>query len=149
MAKTGSNFSILADVELDLTSIKEQLKKAKITFDIDGKSIKVAGQSLDELAEKSKEAGKASKNASGDFDDMALSIDVAGRMFRTATESIGAFVNQVFELDTALTEFKKVSDLSGDSLDNYVSKLSEMGKSVARTGKPNRSEPVCCDGKAA
>ena len=140
MAK-NSNFSILADVELDLTSIKEQLKRHKIVFDIDGKSIRVAGMNLDDLAEKTKEASEASKRASKNFNDTALSIDVAGRMLRMATNSIGAIVDQVFELDTTLTDFKKVSDLSGAALDDYVSKLSEMGNSVARTGKPNRSEP--------
>ena len=62
---------------------------------------------------------------------------------------IEKMTDQVFELDTSLTEFKKVSDLSGSALDSYVDKLSDMGKEVARTGKPNRSEPVCCDGKAA
>lgn len=36
---------------------------------------------------------------------------------------------------------KKVSDLSGISLDNYVSKLSEMGTAVARTGKPKCQAP--------
>ena len=52
-------------------------------------------------------------------------------------------------LDTAQTEFKKVSDLTGAALDSYTQKLANMGKEVGRTGKPNRSEPVCCDGKAA
>ena len=33
----------------------------------------------------------------------------------------------------ALTEFKKVSDLTGKSLDNYISKLSELGKLTSRT----------------
>ena len=56
---------------------------------------------------------------------------------------------QVKNLDDAMTDFKKVSDLQGAALDKYVAKLSQSGREVARTGKPNRSEPVCCDGKAA
>ena len=51
--------------------------------------------------------------------------------------------------DDSLTEFKKVSDLSGQALDDYTSKLSDMSAEVARTGKPNRSEPACIDGKCA
>nr|DAM83517.1 MAG TPA: hypothetical protein [Caudoviricetes sp.] len=39
--------------------------------------------------------------------------------------------------------------MSGASLDSYVDKLTKAGQSVARTGKPNRSEPVCTDGKCA
>lgn len=42
-------------------------------------------------------------------------------------------IGQYAELDAAVTEFKKVSDLTGQSLDNYVQKLGEMGTSVART----------------
>ena len=47
----------------------------------------------------------------------------------------------MLELDTSITEFRKVSDLSGSALDDYVSTLSKMGLAVGRTGKPNRSEP--------
>ena len=36
---------------------------------------------------------------------------------------------------------KKVSDLSGSALDDYVAKLSEMGSAVARTGKPKCQAP--------
>ena len=42
-------------------------------------------------------------------------------------------VGQYAELDAATTEFKKVSDLSGASLDKYVNQLGKMGTSVART----------------
>ena len=44
-------------------------------------------------------------------------------------------VNVVKEFDSALTEFKKVSDLSGDALDSYTQKLGELGSAVARTRK--------------
>ena len=49
---------------------------------------------------------------------------------------ITSMVEEVYALDSSLTEFKKVSDLSGASLDNYTNKLSAIGKTVARTGKP-------------
>ena len=62
-------------------------------------------------------------------------------MLNLATRAIEAFVGQTMEMDESLTEYKKVSTLSGYELDRYVDKLSEAGKQVARTGKPNRSEP--------
>lgn len=40
---------------------------------------------------------------------------------------------ETMALDKALTEFKKVSDLNGDSLKNYTKQLGEMGKLTART----------------
>ena len=45
------------------------------------------------------------------------------------TEAIAS----VKELDSVLTEFKKVSDLSGSSLDEYVDKLTDLGNTVGRT----------------
>lgn len=42
-------------------------------------------------------------------------------------------ITVVKEFDSQLTEFKKVSDLSGDSLDAYTKKLGELGTAVART----------------
>lgn len=137
----GANFSILADVELNLQSIQQQLKKHKITFDIDGKSIKVAGTDLDDLTKKVKNADDGSKQLSKTNDELAesitnaaLSYQAANAILQKSLEIIGAMVDQVYELDGAMTDFKKVSDLSGASLDNYVSKLAEMGGQVARTG---------------
>ena len=49
---------------------------------------------------------------------------------------ISAMVDEVYALDASLTEFKKVSELDGSSLDAYQKKLAEIGKTVARTGKP-------------
>lgn len=43
-------------------------------------------------------------------------------------------VEEYAELDKATTEFKKVSDLTGSSLDRYVNQLTKMGKATARTG---------------
>ena len=45
------------------------------------------------------------------------------------TEAIAS----VKEFDSVLTEFKKVSDLSGSSLDEYVDKLTDLGNTVGRT----------------
>ena len=48
--------------------------------------------------------------------------------------AIRSMVDQVFELDSALTEFKKVSDLSEEGLQSYTSQLSQAGKQFGRTG---------------
>lgn len=61
--------------------------------------------------------------------------------FSVATGAISAFttavkdsVGAVVEMDKALTEFKRVSTLSGVGLDAYAKKASELGGTVARTG---------------
>lgn len=51
------------------------------------------------------------------------------------TQAVTQSVEIVKDFDSALTEFKKVSDLSGESLDSYTRKLGELGETVARTRK--------------
>ena len=126
----ATNYSILVDVELQTKQIKEQLNSVSrgAKINIDTSSVRQASQ---------------------DINNLALDFNAANEVFSKTIRVIGSLANQVLELDTALTEYKKVSDLSGQALDKYVAKLSKVGLTVGRTGKPNRSEPVCCDGKAA
>lgn len=55
-------------------------------------------------------------------------------VIRGVTSGIGDMVRNVYELDTALTEFKKVSDLSGDGLKAYTDEAYKLGRTVAKTG---------------
>ena len=125
-----ATYSILVDVELQTKQIQQQLnavsKNTKIN--VDSKSVKTATQNLK---------------------DLTLEFNAANEVFSKTTQLITSLVGQVKELDDALTDYKKVSDLSGQALNDYVDSLSKMGLEVGRTGKPNRSEPVCTDGKCA
>ena len=142
MAKTNTQYSIITDVELELKNAKKQLdgfrKENKLDLDLNVKGSK----SLSDAD------GKVKK-----LDDSTKDLVFTYQQFRQVLDSVidvtGKMVEQVKTLDAAQTEFKKVSDLSGKALDAYQDKLSKAGKTVGRTGKPNRSEPVCCDGKAA
>lgn len=55
-------------------------------------------------------------------------------IIRGVTSGMGDMVQKTFELDAALTEFRKVSDLSGKGLEQYTDKAFKMGRSVAKTG---------------
>lgn len=142
MAKTNTQYSIIADVELELKNAQKQLndfrKDNKLNLDLNVKGSK----SLSDAD------GKVKK-----LDDSTRDLVFTYQQFRQVLDSVvdvtGKMVEQVKTLDAAQTEFKKVSDLSGKALDAYQDKLSKAGKTVGRTGKPNRSEPVCTDGKCA
>ena len=139
----ATNYSIIVDAELDLKKIKEQLKEVSSN----GVDLKVHGaaQGKKEIDDVTKSTRKLNETGQ----DLELTFNVAHEVFSKFLSVVKDMAGQVYELDAALTEFKKVSDLSGSALDDYVDKLSQLGQEVGRTGKPTRSEPVCCDGKAA
>ena len=137
------NYSVVVQAELDLKKIKEQLKEVSSN----GVDLKVHGaaqgkKEIDDVTKSTRQLNEAGQ-------DLELTFNVAHEVFSKFLSVVKDMAGQVYELDAALTEFKKVSDLSGSALDDYVDKLSQLGQEVGRTGKPNRSEPVCCDGKAA
>ena len=137
------NYSVVVQAELDLKKIKEQLKEVSSN----GIDLKVHGaaqgkKEIDDVTKSTRQLNEAGQ-------DLELTFNVAHEVFSKFLSVVKDMAGQVYELDAALTEFKKVSDLSGSALDDYVDKLSQLGQAVGRTGKPNRSEPVCCDGKAA
>lgn len=115
----ASQYSILVDVDFSTSQIQQKLRQAaqnaKINFDVDSGSID--------------QAAKAAEN-------LGLTFQEANLIMSKSLDIITSMVDEVYALDSSLTEFKKVSDLSGASLDNYTNKLSEIGKTVARTGKP-------------
>lgn len=93
----SSNYSILADVELDLRSIEKQLKSKKYNISIDDKGVKSTTNELDKL-------GKASKKAAEEAEELRLSYQEAQLVMQKSIETISAMVEQVFELDGAVTE---------------------------------------------
>lgn len=123
MAKTRSNYSILVDVELDTSNIQKQLdKNAKVQLN-------------------TTDAIKSLLGLDNAMEDTSLTFQAANEVFSTTKDILMSMVEQVYELDSAIIEFQKVSDLTGEALDNYVQKLNNMGDSVAKTGKPKRQAP--------
>lgn len=136
----NTNYNILVGVEFAKGEVQKQLdtlvKKLdkKVPLDVSVPNGKEVASTMANISD-------ATKKASSAAEDLNLTFNVANEMFRTSIDLINSFVGQVRELDDAIVDFRKVSDLSGDSLDAYVQKLSKMGTEVARTGKLNQSEP--------
>ena len=117
----NSAWSVLVGVELDTTSNKIQSQLNKLSKDLT--------INLD-----SKQAKEGIENLGDSVENTSLTFQAANMIFSKTIDIIMSMTDEVYALDTALTEFKKVSDLSGDALDSYVDKLNQMGDSVARTG---------------
>lgn len=144
MAATGNkrNYSILVGVELDTSGIQQQLnaltqKAINISLNVDGKDdLKDVIEGLKGLDKATKETGEGTKKASDGVQNMGLTFQQANDIMQKSVDIIGKMLDSVFDLDAALVEFQKVSELSGASLDAYVDKLTQMGLEVGRTGKP-------------
>lgn len=139
-----ADFSILTKVTFDEKDIQAKLNRIGQNLNIvfNTGNMPEVGKMLDDTTE-------AAKRNQDQISNLGLTYQEANMIMQASIDVIKSMVDQVYELDGALTEFKKVSDLNGASLDAYTDKLTNMGKEVARTGKPNRSEPVCTDGKRA
>ena len=112
----AEQFEILAKVKLDTSDIQSQLQKVQI------KDLNVGSGLQDQNIK-----------IGADTSEFELSISVANAIMREFMEVAGQMVDQVYELDGAMTEFKKVSDLRGSALDAYVEQLGELGQVTART----------------
>ena len=122
----ANNYNVLVGVELDTKNVQSQLdkmaKNKKINIDT-----KSAQKNVEDL-------GKA-------IQDTSIEFNAASEIFRRSIDVIETMVDQVVALDSALVEFQKVSELSGQALEDYTAKLSKMGREVARTGKPKCLAP--------
>lgn len=118
MAKSNANYSILVDVKLQTKQIQDQLdkasKKARLNVTDNG----------------------GTKKLKEDAQELELQWQQAQYVMGECLKVINSMVDEVYSLNSAMIEFQKVSDLSGQGLEDYFDKLSEMGKEVARTGRP-------------
>ena len=79
----------------------------------------------------SKTFGEQLKSA---FGNLSIYISVA-TIINVAKNAIEDMVTQVKELDSSLVELKKVTDLEGNSLEEFTEDAFKLGEEVGRTGK--------------
>ncbi|MBR2890973.1 MAG: phage tail tape measure protein [Bacilli bacterium] len=129
----------LNNVNTQLTSISKQ-----DSFKQTSSSAKKAKEDTNKLNASLEQTQKHIKNATFATGNWAYSWSKAMQSFLTymsVTQLFNTFMNgvrdmisQVKELDDALVELQKVTDLEGESLDRFVDKAYEAGKTVAKTG---------------
>lgn len=112
----ASRYQILVDAKLNTEDIEKQLRNVRPTLEVDTGN---AREDMQEVAESAAE--------------MVLSYQAANQVLRITVDLISDMAEQVYAMDAALVEFRKVSDLSGSSLNDYVAQLSSMREGVART----------------
>ena len=93
-----------------------------------------ANNQLLQLTQGAQDASEQIRGTATAVEESTLSYQEWNVVLNACIDTIKSFAEQTFEMDSALTDFKKVSDLSGYSLDQYVNKLQDLGSTVARTG---------------
>lgn len=120
---SSANYSILLDAEFKAAQIQKSLndilKGTKVTVGVSADGAQEATQAVENLDQAGQDAG--------------LTYQALNKILTTSIDILSSMADQVFELDDALVEFRKVSDLEGQALDTYVEKLSESREMVART----------------
>ena len=87
-----------------------------------------------------KEAEKSTKKVKGlgaetlHVTKKVIQFGAITSVIRGVTSGFADMVQNVFELDAALTEFKKVSNLTGKELERYTDQAYKAGRETARTG---------------
>ena len=89
-------------------------------------------KNLDETKKKTNDLGVGLTNFTGTLVKIA-EFQIINGILNTFVNSVTDAINAVHDFDDALTDFKKVSDLTGDSLQDYTQKLADLGETTGRT----------------
>lgn len=155
----ANDFTLNLKAQVNVDDIKKQLREVsktqKITFDANG--IPKVTQEFTKLRDKAgnayqeiKKLDGANKTLNTTFiqtakgaETLGERLEGAGRKLQSingvfqavknAVYTFGQVMQPLLEFEDSLTEFKKVSDLSGEALDEYTKKLGQMGQEVGKS----------------
>ena len=127
---TSWNIGVGIEIQTSTREIQQQLNEAarNITLNIEARGAEEACDGINNLSDNMNEASSSARN-------FELTYQAANMIMEKSIEIISSMVSEVYTLNAAQVELSKVTDLSGESMDEYVSKLTDMGAEVAKTGK--------------
>jgi hypothetical protein len=130
-----------ADGIKQITTFKSELGQTITVikkFDSSGKQI---GNDVTKLATNFNQATNAINPFANSFKKLIQTgakvavFSVLASGINAVKDALASTIDVVKDFDSALTEFKKVSDLRGQELSDYAEKLGEIGAEVGRTTK--------------
>ena len=114
----------------------KEVKQSSQNLSETAKTTKQASGSITNLGEVTSKAGTQVKSLGQSFGDIVTKVGkfyLATKPIQMMQQAFDDAVETVKEFDDTLVEFRKVSDLSGDSLTAYTQKLAEMGEVTGST----------------
>lgn len=143
MALNSSNFQILVNAILDAKNIQAQLDKIsqkyatmKVGIDVDTSKLNDALSGLKGLKVGFDDTSTSAEKTSQSIGDIFAKVSKFGGVTLVINElrqSLMEGVDAVRELDAAVTEYKKVSDLTDEGMKSFVSTAREMGLEVGKS----------------
>lgn len=143
MAMNSSNFQILVNAILDAKNIQAQLDKIsqkyatmKVGIDVDTSKLNDALSGLKGLKVGFDDTSTSAEKTSQSIGDIFAKVSKFGGVTLVINElrqSLMEGVDAVRELDAAVTEYKKVSDLTDEGMKSFVSTAREMGLEVGKS----------------
>lgn len=143
MAMNSNNFQILVNAVLDAKNIQAQLDKIsqkyatmKAGIDVDTSKLNDALSGLKGLKVGFDDTSTSAEKTSQSIGDIFAKVSKFGGVTLVINElrqSLMDGVDAVRELDAAVTEYKKVSDLTDEGMKQYIEDAREMGLEVGRT----------------
>jgi DNA repair ATPase RecN len=122
-------------VKTEIQMVNDETKRADATTKVK--------DSTEKAAESAKKYNTYTKQAAKETRTFGQALtDALGRLVRyyiaslpiqAVRKTISETITTIKEFDSALVEFRKVSDLAGESLTRYVAKLAEMGEITGST----------------
>ena len=119
----------LGEIVVETEKVNEKGEHVAQTTRTVSKELKDYSNNTNKASQETKTFGQSLSDA---FSRLAK-YTVAMLPIQMMRKGIQEAITTVKEFDSALIEFKKVSDLAEDSLTNYVSKLAEMGELTGST----------------
>ena len=118
------------EVNSTITKQKKAYKDTSSAVDENSKTLKSNANAMDKTTDSSKKLGQGIL----DIATKVAKFYVVTKAIQTVQQAMGEAVRMVKNMDDVMTDFRKVSDLSGESLQNYISNLGDLGTTVGRTG---------------
>lgn len=127
---TSWNIGVGIEIKTSTSEIQKKLNEAakNVNINIKAKGAKEASDGISDLSKNMNKASSSAKN-------FELTYQAANMIMEKSVDIIRSMVSEVYTMNAAQVNLAKVTDLSGESMDEYVSKLTDMGAEVAKTGK--------------
>jgi division protein CdvB (Snf7/Vps24/ESCRT-III family) len=129
----GIRLDGLTDSQKQLTNAEERYAQIQATSDPAEKSRLIRSLTADINA-----ASRGTNTFAASIEYMTerfLQITIIIEAFRKIISTITDMIDTVSSLDASIVELKKVTDLTGDSLEGFVSRAYDVGSQLARTGQ--------------